>query len=64
MAMKNACMIRLEDDDTAKLKTAADDLGVTVHEMGRLIILNYLAGWQGPYVLRRPLHDTETEGAL
>ena len=52
--MANACLIRLLPRDKAKLEVAAADLGVSVHEMGRMIILNYLAGYQGPYVMRRP----------
>ena len=64
MAMKNACMLRLEDPDSDKLQAAADDMGITRHEMARLIVLNYLAGWQGPYVLRRPLNDQEPERQL
>ena len=55
VAMKNACMVRLDDEDTQRLRAAADDHGVTIHAMARLIIQNYLAGWTGPYVLRRPL---------
>ena len=44
MPMKNACMVRLDNEDQAKLKAAADDCGLTVHAMARLIIQNYLAG--------------------
>lgn len=60
-AMSNACMIRLAAEDKAKLQTAADDYGVSIHEMGRLILLNYLQGYQGPYVVRRPLNAQDQE---
>lgn len=56
-AMKNACMVRLSDDDREKLEAAAADIGLTSHAMARLIIQNYLAGWTGPYVVRRPRND-------
>ena len=59
--MENACMVRLDADDRGKLQAAADDHGVTIHAMARLIIQNYLAGWNGPYVLRKPLGLPETE---
>lgn len=59
-AMKNACMVRLDEADHEKLKAAAADHGVTVHALARLIIQNYLVGWTGPYIVRKPLHDPES----
>ena len=53
--MTKCAMVRLDDEDHAKLEAAANDHGVTVHTMARLIIQNYLAGWVGPYVVRRPI---------
>ena len=54
--MRNALTVRLEAQDTEKLDAAAQDLGVTRHEMARLVIQYYLAGWHGPYVMKRAVN--------
>lgn len=55
MPMQNVATIRFDDEDRQKLEQAAADYGVSVHHMVRLIVQNYLNGWQGPYVVRRPI---------
>lgn len=57
MALNRAFHVRLDDEECEKLEAAAKDMGLTLHGMARLIIQNYLAGWTGPYVMRRPLHE-------
>lgn len=57
-------MIRLDDDDHARLKAAAIEAGLTPHQLGRLAILNYVNGYRGPYVLRVPLEQFEGFDAI
>jgi len=54
--MRNALTVRLDPEDTQKLDAAARDLGVTRHEMARLVIQYYIAGWHGPYVMKRAVN--------
>ena len=56
---ENCIMLRLPDADLEKLRVAADDIGAKDAVLARLIVQNYLAGYQGPYVLRVPLADSE-----
>lgn len=49
--------LRLDPEESDKLGAAAKDAGLTRHQLAKLIVTNYLAGWVGPYVLRKPLEQ-------
>ena len=49
-----ALMVRLDKRDAELLVAAAADQFTSVHQLGRAVIQTYLAGYVGPYVLRKP----------
>lgn len=49
--------VRMDKHDAELLAVAAKDHFVSPHQLARMVIQNYLAGYTGPYVLRKPIDE-------